>query len=59
LRILIEDDGRGFTMGNGSERLGLRGVHERAALVGGTVRITSAPGQGTAVVLEVPLEVPG
>jgi signal transduction histidine kinase len=59
LRILIEDDGRGFTMGNGSERLGLRGVHERAALVGGTVRVTSAPGQGTAVVLEVPLEVPG
>jgi signal transduction histidine kinase len=57
LRILIEDDGRGFVVHTGSTRLGLRGVYERAALVGGTVRVTSVPGQGTAVVFEVPLEV--
>ncbi len=34
--------------------LGLRGIRERVALVGGGLRIESSPGRGTAVIVEVP-----
>ena len=53
---LIEDDGRGFTRGDGSgEGLGLLGMGERLALLGGKLRIESTPGAGTTIVAEVPL----
>jgi signal transduction histidine kinase len=56
LRVVISDDGVGFDLARvGSGSLGLRGMHERAALVGGHVSLTAAPGHGTTVVLEVPL----
>jgi len=58
LDVAIEDDGRGFdppasgrsTRGN----FGLLGMHERAALVGGTVRIASGPGHGTHLHVRLP-----
>jgi signal transduction histidine kinase len=57
LRVVIEDDGSGFEADQRSSgSLGLRGMKERAALVGGIVRVTSAPDAGTSVVLEVPLD---
>ncbi len=57
LRVVIEDDGIGFrTDALSGGGLGLLGMKERAALVGGTLRVTSAPGQGTAISLEVPLD---
>ena len=37
-----------------SRRLGITSMHERAASVGGVLRIRSAPGRGTTVELEVP-----
>ena len=53
---LIEDDGRGFNRGDGSgEGLGLLGMGERLALLGGKLRIESTPGSGTTIVAEVPL----
>ncbi len=53
--VAVSDDGRGFLVGAVDARcLGLAGMHERAALVGGDVRITTAAGAGTTVVLEVP-----
>ena len=53
----IEDDGAGFDPPVGSPRsLGLAGMTERASLVGGHIRVASAPGSGTTVVLEVPLD---
>lgn len=56
LRVIIEDDGSGFDLdGVRSGALGLRGMKERAALVGGAVRISSTPGAGTSVILEVPV----
>ena len=56
LRAVIEDDGRGFDPNQRPDgHLGVRGMEERAELVGGSVRVVSAPGQGTTVVLEVPL----
>jgi signal transduction histidine kinase len=53
----IEDDGRGFDLEGVEERpghLGLRGMRERAAAVGGTLTIESATGRGTKIVCRVP-----
>jgi len=56
LRLVVEDNGVGYEVGRTPARsLGLRGMAERAALVGGVVRITSSPGEGTVVAMEVPV----
>lgn len=61
VQVTIEDDGRGFDPGDDPERarrsgLGLAGMRERAALVGGHVEIESSPGVGTTVFVRVPLQ---
>jgi signal transduction histidine kinase len=57
VRLTVEDDGVGFTVGSTSDgdrrRFGLVGIKERAELLGGTMEITSAPGEGTRVVVAV------
>ena len=58
LRLRVHDDGRGFEMPPPQSQtigLGLLGMKERAALVGGRTRITSAPGKGTTVDATLPL----
>jgi two-component system CheB/CheR fusion protein len=60
LRLIVEDDGRGFDVeGTSGEsvrgRFGLLGMRERLALVGGTFKIESEPGSGTAIYVRVPL----
>ncbi len=54
--IEIRDWGIGF-FPNGDEvkRFGLRGIRERARLLGGRAVIDSTPGQGTRVVVDLPL----
>lgn len=52
---VIEDEGRGFTPDSGGEGLGLLGMGERLALLGGKLKIESNPGSGTTIVAEVPL----
>jgi signal transduction histidine kinase len=57
-RVVLEvaDDGAGFDPAAATGRgRGLASMRQRAAAVGGTVRVTSAPGRGTAVRLTVPL----
>ncbi len=54
LTLRVRDDGRG--MSEHREGGGMRGMRERASLVGGTLRITSAPRGGTEVHLEIPLD---
>ncbi len=62
IRLEVIDSGRGFNppplVGPEAiervEHIGLRGMRERAALVGGTLTIESAPGAGTRVVVEMP-----
>jgi signal transduction histidine kinase len=60
-RVEIEDDGKGFEPASVSEPqesgrgLGLLGMRERLDLFGGRIQIESSPGQGTRVVLTVPL----
>jgi signal transduction histidine kinase len=55
VRVFIEDDGIGFDAAQRpvDARLGIEGMLERAELVAGTLLISSAPGAGTTVVLEV------
>ena len=55
--VVIEDDGTGFDAGAARHEsgLGLTGMRERLGLVGGQLRIETAPGRGTTVVAEVPL----
>ena len=55
-RVILEvsDDGTGFDPGLASSGLGLASMRERAAAVGGLLKITSAPGAGTTVRLAVP-----
>ncbi|MGH3015430.1 MAG: GAF domain-containing sensor histidine kinase, partial [Gaiellaceae bacterium] len=53
---VVEDDGLGFDPGAArDEGLGLVGMRERVALVGGRLRIESAMGAGATLVAEVPL----
>ncbi len=51
LVLLIHDNGRGFDQADPSlsNSLGLLGMRERAAILGGQVNIVSAPGKGTTV----------
>ena len=50
--LRVRDDGSGFVaLPNGSARLGVSGMRERALLVGGRLDIHSAPGEGTTVEL--------
>ena len=52
----IDDDGQGFDESLiRPDALGLTGMRERLALVGGTLEIESAPGSGTTVAARVPV----
>ena len=55
--LIIEDNGRGFdraALRAGDHGIGLTGMTERAVLIGGTVDIETAPGEGTTVFVKVP-----
>ena len=54
--LRISDDGRGFLPGRRSGGYGLRGMRERAALLGGALAVHSAPGCGTTIRLCLPRE---
>jgi PAS domain S-box-containing protein len=58
IEIEISDDGVGFEPSLVREGFGLVGMRERAALVGGSVRIDSTRGSGTKVRAEIPLSPP-
>lgn len=57
LELTVQDDGAGFDMhpGSGIPRLGLRGMRERATLLGGAIDIESRPGRGTVVRARIPV----
>ncbi|MEP6787180.1 MAG: PAS domain S-box protein [Acidobacteriota bacterium] len=58
--LVVEDDGKGFDpvekagSADSEKSLGLIGMSERAALVGGEVEIESARGKGTTIYVRVP-----
>jgi len=63
LHTIIEDNGKGFDPDdlNDSSRpgLGLLGIRERVALLGGTFEIESGPDHGTTVFVRLPIEARG
>lgn len=63
LLIIIEDDGCGFNVDElmkypieNGRGLGIIGMKERASLVDGIFQIHSAPGEGTRMCLQIPLQ---
>jgi PAS domain S-box-containing protein len=62
LQLIVEDDGRGFEPSKlemtGASKLGLAGMRERAAIMGGTLTIESSPRKGSSVFIRIPLPLP-
>ena len=63
LQFTIADDGRGFDPAQSpgappgrSDSCGLRATRERVDQLGGTLTVTSAPGEGTALTIDLTLE---
>ena len=61
VRLIVEDDGNGFDvvgdsadLALGTGHLGLLGLRERLALVGGTLEVESSPRAGTTVYARIP-----
>jgi signal transduction histidine kinase/ligand-binding sensor domain-containing protein len=59
LRLMVQDDGCGFAIGDDSylegRGFGLKNITERARTMGGDVRIHSSPGAGTRVEVTIPV----
>jgi signal transduction histidine kinase len=53
LMVIIQDDGQGFDAGQ-VKGLGLLGIQERVARLGGNCRVHSKPGSGTILSVELP-----
>ena len=58
LTLVVKDEGIGFEPNNtgDKESYGILGMKERVNLFGGKLDIISAPGAGTQVIIQVPLE---
>jgi signal transduction histidine kinase len=64
LALVLEDDGIGFDPDNvdriasagRASGLGLSGMKERVALLGGTIAIESSSGKGSTIFVQIPLE---
>ena len=52
--LVVRDDGVGFDVTRRGSSYGIRGMRERAMLIGATMRVSSSPGGGTEVVVRVP-----
>ena len=59
--LRVEDDGRGFDLVQSAEQgvnlqqLGLLGMQERVALLGGEMQVNSTPGKGTRLEVRIPV----
>lgn len=60
VELLVRDNGRGFILDDLEEKPpgyhGLNIVKERAEMLGGTLDISTAPGEGTALMVSLPLD---
>jgi len=57
--LIVEDDGKGFDVEDKQNRkkgIGLVGIGERAALIGGKIQIESTPKKGTTIYVRIPVE---
>ncbi len=57
--LVVKDNGRGFELSSAPGRheghFGLQGMRERTKRLGGKITVSSAPGQGATIQVEVPL----
>jgi two-component system sensor histidine kinase UhpB len=64
LEVIVRDNGAGFDVAAARQRavrgasLGLLGMQERVALLGGRMEIDSAPGRGTEIRVRLPRTLP-
>lgn len=59
IRVVVVDEGTGFdveAVAAESETVGLSGMRERSALLGGRFEVDSAPGEGTRITVVIPVE---
>jgi two-component system sensor histidine kinase UhpB len=54
--LTVRDDGRGLSPGALPSAHGIRGMRERAMLIGAQLHIDSKPGRGTEIKLAIPLD---
>ena len=59
VQLRVSDDGRGFDVHAATRGLGLLGAGERAAALGGSLRVSGGPGVGTTLRLRLPLPARG
>ncbi len=52
--LSVRDDGAGFDVPSAPRGQGLNNLHARAKALGGSARVTSAPGKGTTVRVSIP-----
>ena len=57
LVVEVADDGRGFGA-DVAVGVGLQSLHERAAEIGGSLEVSSAPGDGSTITARLPLDLP-
>lgn len=59
LEFMVHDDGRGFDPAATAYGTGLQGIADRLDAAGGTLRIESAPGEGTTISGAIPAAAEG
>ena len=58
IKLEIKDDGKGISKNdtdNYNDSFGIFGMKERASILGGKLKIVSAPKEGTTIIVELPL----
>ncbi|MFC5407693.1 tetratricopeptide repeat protein [Larkinella bovis] len=58
VQLVVGDNGVGMQLDVASAGIGLRNIHSRVDSLGGKCRFESAPGLGTTVSIDVPIEAP-
>lgn len=56
LRLSVSDNGKGFAKGDSGGGMGLAGMRARTRVAGGQLNMTSAPGKGVSITVEVPYQ---
>ncbi|MEJ6480199.1 sensor histidine kinase [Nostoc punctiforme UO1] len=55
LRLIIQDNGRGFDLGQNTTGFGLHSMRDRTLALGGDFNINSTPGSGCKIIVNIPL----
>lgn len=55
MRLMVEDDGRGFNLNGASNGMGLKNIAERTRILGGRLKLDSVPGDGVRIEITIPI----